>query len=383
MSHDSLAIDQPDGAASARRNLAEQLRVQGLITKDAIAFAIEAVPWHLFFQPASTADLVRTVAREVRLLESLDLHTGHRVLEIGTRSGYATALLCAILQPLRVTSIDVHPDRIVAVRDRLRRCGFEPTLLVGDGSGPMPHNTPHVDRVLARCGVARIPAAWLRCTRPGGVVVTPIGAGAVLARLTVLDDHGASGPLLAGPIGGCGWLRHYAVDTWPTDQEVLARIRAQQGTTGRTWLSDAVVDPRVRWLVELALPDIRPIFVPGHQGSRRPSCAYVDTTSDSWAVVTPIGAGAATITTYGNRPIWAGLVRLFGQAADADDFYAAGHGLAVTASGDHLLWRGSPDHPVRRLSEKWTRARVGVAGRGHGPGTGAVDRVIDGEPNRY
>lgn len=117
MSHDSLAIDRADGTASARRNLVEQLRGQGLITNDVIAFAIEAVPWHVFFQPASTADLVRTVAREARLLESLDLRTSHRVLEISTHSGYATALLCAMLGPMRVMSIDVHPDRIVAARD--------------------------------------------------------------------------------------------------------------------------------------------------------------------------------------------------------------------------------------------------------------------------
>lgn len=367
MSHDSLAIDRADGASSARRNLVEQLRGHGLITNDSIAVAIEAVPWHVFFQPASTADLVRTVAREARLLESLDLLTSHRVLEIGTRSGYATALLCAMLDPIRVISIDVHPDRIAAARDGLSRCGFEPALLVGDGSQPMAHNTPYVDRILARCGVARIPAAWLWCTRPGGVVVAPIGAGTVLARLTVLHDHGASGPLVSGPVGGCDRLRRYAVSTWPTDQEVFARIRAQQGTTGRAWLSDGVVDPRARWLVELALPDIRPIYVPGHDGTRTASCAYVDTTSDSWAVVTPIAAGVATITTYGNKPIWAGLVRLFGQAASADDFHAAGHGLAITASGDHILWRGSPNHPVRRLSETWTGASVDIAGPGHDP----------------
>jgi hypothetical protein len=218
----------------------------------------------------------------------------------------------------------------------------------------MPLPGLQVDRILARCGVSRIPATWLHFTRPGGVVIAPIGTGAVLARLMVFQDHGASGPLLAGPLGGCGWLRHHATDTWQTETEVFARIRSQQGTTGQAWLLDDVVDPRVRWLVELALSDVRPLFVPGRAGGRRPSCAYIDTTGDSWAVVTPITASIATITTYGSRPIWAGLVHLFGQAASAEDFHPVGHGLTVTARGEHILWRGSPHQPVRRLSEIWT-----------------------------
>ena len=69
-----------------------------------------------------------------RMLEALDVRDGHRVLEIGTGTGYNAALLCHRLGACNVVSIDIDPTLIVATRKRLAGLGHHPTLVVGDGT---------------------------------------------------------------------------------------------------------------------------------------------------------------------------------------------------------------------------------------------------------
>ncbi len=68
-----------------------------------------------------------------RMLEALDVRDGHRVLEIGTGTGYNAALLCHRLGSENVVSIDIDPTLVVAARDRLAGLGHHPTLMASDG----------------------------------------------------------------------------------------------------------------------------------------------------------------------------------------------------------------------------------------------------------
>ncbi|NGY58863.1 methyltransferase domain-containing protein [Lentzea sp. NEAU-D13] len=117
------------------------------------------------------------------MLETLDVHNGQTVLEVGTGTGYNAALLCHAVGSDNVTTIDVDPNISQRAQDRLHRNGFFPTCVAGDGALGHLGRAPY-DRLLATCSVATIPPAWLEQTRPGGLVVTtlhrPIGAGLVL-----------------------------------------------------------------------------------------------------------------------------------------------------------------------------------------------------------
>lgn len=106
----------------------------------------------------------------MRMLEELDVHDGHRVLEIGTGSGYTAALLCARLGSANVYSVDLRPELIQAARERLARIGCQPTLAAVDGATGLPEHAPY-DRVVATCATPTVPRSWIEQTRPGGVLL--------------------------------------------------------------------------------------------------------------------------------------------------------------------------------------------------------------------
>ncbi|HVV21724.1 MAG TPA: ATP-grasp peptide maturase system methyltransferase [Pseudonocardiaceae bacterium] len=132
------------------------------------------------------------------MLAILDVADGHRVLEIGTGTGYNAALLCHRLRAANVTTVDIDAELVAAARTRLADCGYRPACVAGDGADGHPAGAPY-DRVLATCAVAHIPPAWLAQTVPGGLIVTtlhrPLGAG--LVRITVGEDGHGIGRVLA------------------------------------------------------------------------------------------------------------------------------------------------------------------------------------------
>jgi protein-L-isoaspartate O-methyltransferase len=69
----------------------------------------------------------------VRMLETLDIRDGQRVLEIGTGTGYNAALLAHRLGDDNVFSLDIDPELVDTARLRLAHIGRHPHLAVGDG----------------------------------------------------------------------------------------------------------------------------------------------------------------------------------------------------------------------------------------------------------
>jgi protein-L-isoaspartate O-methyltransferase len=62
----------------------------------------------------------------IRMLEALDVHSGHRVLEIGTGTGYNAALLSHRLGDTQVFSVDIDADLVELASQRLARTGYHP-----------------------------------------------------------------------------------------------------------------------------------------------------------------------------------------------------------------------------------------------------------------
>ncbi|MGH3590179.1 MAG: methyltransferase domain-containing protein, partial [Pseudonocardiaceae bacterium] len=90
------------------------------------------------------------------MLAALDAHEGHRVLEIGTGTGYNAALLAHRLGAEQVTSVEIDPDIATHAREGLSDTGFGAvTVITGDGTHGYPPGGPF-DRVIATATVNQI-----------------------------------------------------------------------------------------------------------------------------------------------------------------------------------------------------------------------------------
>jgi protein-L-isoaspartate(D-aspartate) O-methyltransferase len=118
-----------------------------------------------------------------RMLGLLNVESGHRVLEIGTGTGYHTALLCHRLGDRNVTSIDIDPGLVAEATGRLAAYGYRPLLVAGDGAAGVPEAGPY-DRIVSTCASPGVPPAWIEQLAAGGVIVAPFTFGGALAVLT-------------------------------------------------------------------------------------------------------------------------------------------------------------------------------------------------------
>ncbi|WP_308280886.1 methyltransferase domain-containing protein [Streptomyces lomondensis] len=129
------------------------------------------------------------------MLDVAGIREGHKVLEIGTGTGYSTAILCSRLGDKNVYSIEYDPGLAAAAADYLHAAGYHPTLITGDGLAGHKDDAEY-DHIVATCAVRHIPPAWLHQVRAGETITTTISGWMLasgLVRLTVHDDGTATG----------------------------------------------------------------------------------------------------------------------------------------------------------------------------------------------
>src|SRR6266853_3338825 len=107
------------------------------------------------------------------MLEHLALQTIDRVLEIGTGSGYVTALLSLLCT--EVYSVERHAQLAASAESTLRRLGYRTVKIrVGDGSQGWPEYAPF-DAILVSAATPEMPPALFGQLREGGRIVVPVG----------------------------------------------------------------------------------------------------------------------------------------------------------------------------------------------------------------
>ncbi len=289
-------------------------------------------------RPASSCPKPSLIAR---MLEALKVRDGHRVLEIGTGSGYQAALLSERLGCQHVTTIDIDPTLVSTARQRLAGCGYTPTVATADGAEGYPPNAPY-DRIIATCAVTWFPSAWLTQTRPGGIIVANLRGefGGALVRLAVAESGVANGRFLPH-WGGFMALRHdpdrYPPSTPPELDLETATAERQTETYPAALLDD------------LAFGFIAQLHLPGVRWSR----SWPDETGDwslrlwaadgSWAFLPHMLSPGRrwTVLEHGPRMLWA-LVEQAWQW-----WQAAGRprwdrfGISITPEGQRV-WYGGP-----------------------------------------
>jgi protein-L-isoaspartate(D-aspartate) O-methyltransferase len=134
------------------------------------------------------------------MCQALEVADGHRVLEIGTGTGYNAALFAHRLGPDAVTTIDLDRELTEVARAHLDAYGTPAArsvaVVTGDGALGCPERAPY-DRLIATCELPQIPGAWLAQIRPGGLILAPFATG--LVALTVQGPAHAEGHFLSTP----------------------------------------------------------------------------------------------------------------------------------------------------------------------------------------
>ncbi len=167
-----------------RKKLVEGLRKKG-ITHEGTLEAMEKVPRHYFMEsgfeqfaykdqafPISKGQTISqpyTVAYQTQLL---DPHKHEKILEIGTGSGYQTAILLEM--GAKVYSVERYRDLYLRAKSLLNEMGYQPYLFYGDGYKGQPIYAPY-DKILVTAGASEIPDELIDQLKEGGLLVIPVG----------------------------------------------------------------------------------------------------------------------------------------------------------------------------------------------------------------
>ena len=172
--------------AVARQRMVEEQLVGHGIRDPRVLAAMAEIPRHRFVDPALHARAYgdhalptaegQTISQPwivARMLELLAVEPAHRVLEIGTGSGYQTALLARLAD--RVFSVERMPSLSRSAQVRLGQLGFANVALRhGDGTLGWQEFAPYA-RVLVSAAAPRVPEALRAQLEVGGVLVIPVG----------------------------------------------------------------------------------------------------------------------------------------------------------------------------------------------------------------
>ncbi len=168
-----------------RKKLVETLLLKG-ITDKSVLDAINTVPRHLFMDSGfvghayvdkafpiganQTISQPYTVARQTELLE---VKRGDKVLEIGTGSGYQTAILWVM--GIKVFTIERQNELFKKANLFLPKLGYKPKKIIfGDGYKGLPEFAPY-DGIVVTAGAPKVPKPLLAQLKVGGRLVIPVG----------------------------------------------------------------------------------------------------------------------------------------------------------------------------------------------------------------
>jgi len=161
------------------------LRRRG-ISDQAVLRAMEEIPREMFVDAADRADAYRDSALGIAcgqtisqpfvvayMTEQLQLQKHHRVLEIGTGSGYQAAILSRLCR--QVLTVERYRTLADSARARLEKLGCDNVeVMFGDGFD-VPASAGNFDRIIVTAAMERIPESLMQRLEPAGILIAPVG----------------------------------------------------------------------------------------------------------------------------------------------------------------------------------------------------------------
>jgi protein-L-isoaspartate(D-aspartate) O-methyltransferase len=179
-------VEMPDsGLMRRRRMVQEQIRARG-VRDERVLSVMEEVPRELFVpsgeageafsDKALPIDCQQTISQPfmvAAMTACLDVRPGHRILEVGTGSGYQTAILAKLAGS--VFTVERWPLLLELARQRLTSMDLRNVAYrVGDGTAGWPEEAPF-DRIMVTAGAPEVPPVLVEELVNGGLLVIPVG----------------------------------------------------------------------------------------------------------------------------------------------------------------------------------------------------------------
>ena len=168
-----------------RKQLVEKLRSKGIKSNEVLK-VIETTPRHYFMDQgllnyayedqAYPIDADQTISQPYTVAfqtQILDVNINDRILEIGTGSGYQTAILLGLSK--NIFTIERQHKLFKKTQRLLKDLNLRPKKIIfGDGYNGLPENAPF-DKILVTAGAPEVPKELLKQLKVGGKLVIPIG----------------------------------------------------------------------------------------------------------------------------------------------------------------------------------------------------------------
>lgn len=187
--------------AQEKAKLIMALRGQGILSSEVLS-AMEKIPREDFLPNALRAHAYENASLPIaagqtisqpyvvaRMTEGLRLNQRHRVLEIGTGSGYQACVLALLCR--RVYTIERLRPLLVSAENRFRRLHLSNiTARLGDGARGWPEAAPF-DRIIVTCQMAALSEMLVSQLKDGGILIAPVGPSGheQLIRVTRKGDQ--------------------------------------------------------------------------------------------------------------------------------------------------------------------------------------------------
>ena len=199
---ETTATSQSAAASDAARKQMVDDQLAGRdIRNPRVLDAMRRVPRHEFvpeaMRPGAYADTPlpigynQTISQPyivAYMNEALDLQPTHRVLEIGTGSGYQAAVLGELAQD--VYTIEIVEPLATSARDTLKRLGYKNVhVRTGNGYLGWPEQAPF-DRVMVTAAPDTVPPALVEQLKVGGLMAIPVGTGEQELRILRRTEKG-------------------------------------------------------------------------------------------------------------------------------------------------------------------------------------------------